>query len=191
MSYLAYPTSFYLLVAGLIVTSSGCGAADQGSSAESDVASATQNLSGHNVAIYFSDNRTASNVTVTLAGKDSVTGNTYSDWEATGGDMPGTTYNLKKLSWMAWNTANADMLDEAYYTNGLAADHYSIIRIDDMNSKAQFRSMRVTVHATIAGACHEDYQDIDLSNNVVLYFNGNGASWDGSCYRGDMLRTTK
>jgi hypothetical protein len=45
----------------------------------------------------------------------------------------------------------------------------------------------VSVLATINGDCHFDYEDIDLSQSVQLAFNGEGASWDGSCWVGDLL----
>lgn len=145
--------------------------------------------------IFVSDNRTLSNVVVTFDGYNS--GTHVSDWEAVSGDLTGTDKNAKYRSDMSILNRTSDQLDEWSYgaNNDPDNPNRSKIQISGFNAtwtvRPEFSNVRVTVNASIAGACHEDYEDIpQWSGDVALYFNGNGASWDGSCYRGDLLRST-
>lgn len=147
-----------------------------------------------NIFVFLSDSRTASDVTVTIDATDSATSTHYSDWEAAGGSLPGTASGTKYSSLMTLFSVSQNALQGWYFgTIGCVSNYnYSCIGVNPFWSTT-FSNVRVTVRAYINGYCHEDYQDISTwssTQNIYLYFNGNGASWDGSCYRGDMLRTT-
>jgi hypothetical protein len=176
---------------GLLLATLGCSSApgSETGSNEEAAAEVNQNLSGSAVFIYFSDGRTASNVITTVAGTDQATGSYYSDWEAVGGSLPPPSTRPRKLSQMIWTNGPSNRLDESYFINNPLSDPYSMITIDDW-STGQFTNMRVTVRATINGYCHEDWEDINWTTRPTLYFNGNGATWNGSCYTGNLLRTS-
>ena len=146
----------------------------------------------HSLIIYFSDTRTSSNVTVTLSGYDS--GSTYySDWETASGPIPGTSTSTKECSYMNWRADSSNLLREDYYGSSVQGDPYSSVGIHvwQFAPSTPYYNVTATVRAYINGYCHEDWQAVSTwSGDMTLYFNGNGATWDGSCYRGDMLRTT-
>ena len=191
--------SLFALSACLLATTSACGVAPA-TGAEEEVTSraATEDESSKHIAIFVSDNRTLSNVTVTFDGfhgDPTEGGPEYSDWEAVGGSLPGTQSTMKYQSGMALFDTPSNALQEWIYAPGYFDSnyHYSTISIlPAFWSAPNFWFVRMTVRAYIDGYCHEDYQDIRprWSGDAYLYFNGNGASWDGSCYRGDLLRTT-
>lgn len=135
--------------------------------------------------IYFSDPRPSSNVTVTL--KDNWANYSASATEYNG-PIPGSSspQGSRMTSLMYWNTNRT--LTEVLYM------HFGGVPYSDVEVQNQIplldTSMTVTVRATINGYCHEDYETLMWEGDQVLYFNGNGASFDGSCWRGDMLRRT-
>jgi hypothetical protein len=135
--------------------------------------------------IYFSDPRPSSNVTVTVRdnwGRYSASATEYN------GPIPGssTPQSGRMTSVMYWNTNHT--LTEMLYM------HFGGVPYSDVEIYNQIplldTSITVTVRATINGYCHEDYETTMWEGDTVLYFNGNGASYDGSCFRGNMLRTT-
>ena len=91
---------------------------------------------------------------------------------------------------MSWTSQAPNYLQLLGVGQGIYPDfpNYSSIKIADYSGGPTV-IMRVTLRAYIDGYCHEDYEDIDWSTPPLLYFNGNGATWDGSCYRGNLLRT--
>jgi hypothetical protein len=144
------------------------------------------------ICIIVSDNRTLSNVTVTLYAQDNATGIEYSDWEAVGGNLRGmtTSNGNHEDSVMYLFNRSSDALKETQYSNWMST--YSEIVIRPEPNWSSWLRTRVTVNARINGYCHEDYHDFypNWAGSQTLYFNGAGAHWDGSCFRGDMLRTS-
>jgi len=174
----------------LCLAASGCGV-DQAPTDE--VGSASQPYSSPKsgyIYIFVTDNRTLSNVTVTFEGTNEATGSEYSDWEAVSGDLPGTdSANKMESDLRIYDRTSGDALDEIAYGPWSAVGGTSQILLYPAYFSPHFVNGRVTVNATINGYCHEDYEDFTVwDNNMLLQFNGWGASWDGSCYRGDMLK---
>jgi hypothetical protein len=61
--------------------------------------------------------------------------------------------------------------------------------IDTTAAPHRFTTMRLSVLATINGACHSDWEDIDISQGADLQFSGWGATLTpGGCWQGDLLR---
>lgn len=146
------------------------------------------------IVVFLSDSRTASIVTATIEATDAATGLSYSDWEAVTGSLPGTSSGTKYRSEMSlFSSAPNNDLQEWFYGTGLYSPsyNYSSVTISPSYWSTTFTNVRVTVRVYINGYCHEDYEDISSwSGNAYLYFNGNGATLQGDCYRGNMLRTT-
>jgi hypothetical protein len=179
-----------------LVVMGGCGI-DQPAPSELEGTSQALQLPSQYLSIFVSDSRTLSNVTVTFDGYNGLPwmgAPRYSDWEAVGGNLTGTSYNQKYESDMSIFDRTDNSLQEWYYgTAQGSSPNYSRIFVSPAlwSNEPLFYQVRITVRAYINGACHEDYEDLGVWNgSPVLYFNGNGASWDGSCYRGNMLRTT-
>jgi hypothetical protein len=133
------------------------------------------------------------NVTVTFQGYDTVTGHTISDFENTG-NLPGTaSYNPMMSTMAIYNITSGDALHQTSYGYcGSCRPGYSTVYMSPSGfpaSAPQFASGQVKIHANINGACHEDFHNFATWEGALyLQFNGNGGTWDGSCWRGDFLK---
>lgn len=155
----------------------GC-SGEVGQAGEGDkVDSTTEALNGQNIIIRYLDDRVATFFQVGISAVDQSNGGFYGGNATVPGPMtPGTT----GADTMIWNE------------NGLSqvsfAQNSAFVGIfDQSNAPHRFTTMRVSVLATINGGCHYDYEDIDLSHQVQLAFNGEGGTLVGNCWRGDLL----
>jgi hypothetical protein len=184
--------SLSLLSVGILMACAGCSADGASGSSAEDVGSATLAIippSWNSATIHYADNRTASNVHVSIAAVDQKLGGFYAGTATTGGDLTGS--GTKKASFMLWEGDAPSALTEVSYVDDPYGDPTSIIEIENFSSPPHlFTTMRITVQAQINGACHWDYEDVDISKGVDLTFNGNGASFNGTCWVGDLLKHT-
>lgn len=142
--------------------------------------------------IVLSDNRAATNGVLTLRDQygntdsEAVRATLYPPADAYSGDPANESY----MSWSNQNPPNNRLAMIGFGPGGylIGNNYYSNIKVGDFNGPPS-GTMRVTLRVYITGNCHEDYEDIDWTNTARLYFNGNGGTWDGSCYRGNFLRT--
>ena len=143
----------------------------------SDTSSKTGAITGQNIIIRYLDDRMSTFFQVGITAVDQSNGGFYGGNATVPGPMvPGDS----GADTMVW-TENG--LSQTEYPGGT-----SFIGIfDESTAPHRFTTMRVSVLATINGACHSDYEDIDLSQQVQLAFNGEGASWNGTCWVGDLL----
>jgi len=191
--------SFGLFSAGLLIGSVGCsgGAIDETASdnQESKIGVAGQEMrifppNGF-VTIINKDTRQITAATVLFEGTNSLSGQYYSDWQNVSGPLygyndPYANYgNVESLYWDSNASGMPDFLYESSFHWTYA--HYSEIAIADKSPNGSFNSMTVTIQATIAGACHQDWEQINLLDKSTLYFDGNNATWDGNCWVGDLL----
>lgn len=155
----------------------GCGA-DITPNAETDgVGSTTEALNGKVLIIRYVDDRPSTFFQVGITAVDQSNGGFYGGNATVPGPLtPGST-GADTMKW----TENG--LSQITYVQDTAF----IGIFDQSTAPHRFTTMRVSVLATINGACHSDYENIDLSQGVNLYFNGEGASWNGSCWVGDLL----
>jgi hypothetical protein len=167
------------VVAGLAATCvMGC-AAETTPNETDPVSSAAEALvPAHQAVIHYTDSRAATWLQVGITTVDQSNGAFDGGNANTGGQMTSGTSGQDTMTWnqngLAQNT---------YQTN--ASD---IVITDNSTAPHRFTTMRISVLATINGACHQDYEDVDISQGVELDFNGWGATWNGSCWMGDLLK---
>ena len=136
--------------------------------------------------IVLSDSRAASSGVVTLL--DLTSGATDSEAVRTTLYPPGGVHNQ---AYMRWGTNASNRLSMLGFGGTQYPEYptYSGIKIDDFGNQPG-NMMRVTLKVFINDACYEDYEDINWQVPPLLYFNGNYGIPDGSCYHGNMLRTS-
>jgi hypothetical protein len=143
----------------------------------SDTSSKSGAITGQNIIIRYLDDRVSTFFDVGISAVDQSDDGLSTGTAAVPVPMVPGDSGADTMFW------TEDGLSQIEYPGGT-----SFIGIfDESSAPHQFTTMRVSVLATINGDCHFDYEDIDLSQSVQLAFNGEGASWDGSCWVGDLL----
>jgi hypothetical protein len=138
------------------------------------------------VDLQLDDGRPISSTRVTLEG--------YRYSRACGGfayvsDYEDTTAINNCDVFLHWNAdASGDLSGGSICTQFTPPQTSESIQIRDTTTLYGSSGMRLTLRAYINGFCHEDWEDIDvLGGQVHLHFDGHNATWDGSCYRGNLL----
>jgi hypothetical protein len=173
-------------VAVVALCTSGCGAADAtpDANATDTVGSTSEALTGAHAYIAYEDDRTATSFQVTFATTDQYTGKYSIGVANVPGPLTSGTTGVDYMTWYATPTTGTWLNQVGYTTNA------SYVQITDTTGSGyRFTTSRVTVRATINGACHLDYEDIDISSDVYLVFNGEGGTWNSTdgCWEGDLL----
>lgn len=173
------PSSHALLSAfALILGAVGA----QGCAAEGtdEVGATTQALLNQGIRILYTDTRVASSFHVELVAKDDASGKLfYGDAYVPGGMVPNG--GIEGLNWTPNGLAQAVQQPQWNSTE---------IGIGDRSDPAfQFRYTTVKITATINGGCHSDSENIQFYSTNHLEFNGWGATWNGSCWVGNLLST--
>ena len=115
------------------------------------------------------------------------------------GDLPGTNNYLKSSAFLKWRW-EPEINDRQHLDNWLFYENYYPLPYSDIyiygNGVNYYQNIRVTVNTDFDGQCYEDYEDVPAwgggdfwSGDVYLFFSGwRATSWDGECFRGDMLQ---
>ena len=189
-----------VFVLGWTATACGVEADDSGDpTTDPEAVTKSEKVPAGTLRILFTDNRTASGTTVEING--------YEDWHSAwlpvggkttvGGDLQGTDIHNKSSAFLKWRwDHDGSSLDDWLFYSMYYPLPYSDIYIYG-NGTNYYSGLYVTVRTYIDGLCHEDSEIVPFwgggeiwTSDVYLYFNGWGATWDGECFRGDMLRMT-
>lgn len=167
-------SAFVVLLAG--VGAQGCAAEDV-----DEVSATTGALYDQTIRLAYTDTRAAPSFNVRVEAADRVTGKFIGGSVNVPGGMVPPTQGLDFMHW------TQDGLTQQSTSEGLIS---SIIYIIDRSASGhQFTNTRVTVTATINGACHTDWENIAFGGNNHLEFTGWGGTWNGTCYVGNLLST--
>jgi len=189
--------SFCLFSAGLLIGSFGCSggalpdgaSGDQGSQVERVSQDMLVQLPGWAI-IVNKDSRPISSYIIWLDATDR-TGQYYSDSEQFSGIKGYGASGMGFVQTVAWDTRSSpnSLHDSGGYW--LWLDHSEIHIFDQSKlsdgSDSGFNQVKVTMRAYIDGACHEDWEMLNLRDKPTVYFDGRNASWNGSCRVGDLL----
>jgi len=165
----------------------GCSAPAAPGAEAGDVSSVTGPLAlQHEVVIHYTDDRTATSFQVGITAVDQSNG----AFDGGNAFVPGPiTGGTDGQDFMLWSqTGLSQEISAATGQPAYTQNASWITIIDAPTAPHRFTTMRVSVLATINGACHYASQDIDMSQGADLIFNGYGASLIGGCWVGDLLR---
>jgi hypothetical protein len=165
----------------------GCSAEAMPNAETDDVSSVSEAVAQpHTIVIHYTDDRPATFLQVGITTKDQSNGAFLGGNTTVPGPMVGGNNGQE---WMIWDEHG--LVQWVAGTTGLPAYDQNaswITILDAPNAPHRFTTMRVSVLAMINGSCHQDYEDVDISQGVDLDFTGYGASFNGTCWRGDLLK---
>jgi len=171
-------SSSALLVGLAGISTFGCAAETTANETDPVASTAEALVPAHQALIHYNDSRAATWLQVGITTVDQSNGAFDGGNANTGGQLTSGTSGQDTMTW----TQNG-LTQVSYATNSS-----SILITDSSTSPHRFTTMRISVLAIINGACHQDYEDVDISQGVELDFSGWGASWNGSCWVGDLLK---
>jgi hypothetical protein len=188
--FIAYRGLAGLLLAGLVLSTTGCNGAatPEEKAGQGPIGTSTEAQTAFNLYILNVTNATLTNLTLTFEASVGSTTH-YLDSERVKGSLYAPNVWPYNCSMMQIGDDPANELREVGFSQNCdpGFPNHSIIRVTDY-SVPKFPLAKIRINGYVNGECFEDWEVVDWFTPPALFLNASGGASNGTCKLGNFLK---